>query len=80
MKEKVLRALADCGKPFAMLLPISILHVGFVREIIDMNQVQVIIPRRVHVRKSGQDVLPFKYLCWFCVGTKLPRDLIFVND
>ena len=27
-QEKVLRALAECGKPFVMLLPISVLHVG----------------------------------------------------
>ncbi|CAJ1416919.1 unnamed protein product [Effrenium voratum] len=80
MKEKVLRALAQCGKPFAMLLPISVLHVGFVREILDMQRVQAIIPRRVHVRKTGQELLPFKYLCWFCFRTQLPRDLIFLDD
>ncbi|CAE8677884.1 unnamed protein product [Polarella glacialis] len=80
MKEKVLRALSATGKPFAMLLPISILHVGFVREIVDMRQVQVIIPRRVHVRKTDQNVLPFKYLCWFCFRARLPRDLLFVDD
>ena len=38
-KEKVLRALAASGLPFAMLLPISVLHVAFVREILDMSQV-----------------------------------------
>ena len=27
-QERVLRSLAQCGKPFAMLLPISVLHVG----------------------------------------------------
>ena len=32
-KEAVLRALADTGKPFVMLLPISILHVGFMRKV-----------------------------------------------
>eukprot|EP00434_Breviolum_minutum_P013069 symbB.v1.2.011515.t1/scaffold777.1/size163462/6 len=80
MKEKVLRALAECGKPFVMLLPISVLHVGFVRDIVDMQRVQAIIPRRVHVRKTGEEILPFKYLCWFCYRTELPRDLLFVND
>ena len=35
-KERVLRALAASGLPFAMLLPISVLHVAFVREILDM--------------------------------------------
>ena len=80
-KERVLRALAACGKPFAMLLPISILHVAFVRDIVDMNDgVQVIIPRRVHVRKIEGSPLPFKYLVWFCVHARLPQDLIFVDD
>ena len=35
-KERVLRALAASGLPFAMLLPISVLHVAFVREILDI--------------------------------------------
>jgi hypothetical protein len=34
MKEAVLRALAATGKPFVMLLPISVLHVGFMREVL----------------------------------------------
>ena len=80
MKEKVLRALADCGKPFAMLLPISILHVGFVRDIVDMDEIQCIVPRRVWVRKVDGGELPFKYLCWFCSGCHLARDLLFVDD
>lgn len=80
VKEKVLRALARSGKPFAMLLPISVLHVSFVRDIVDVHTAQVIIPRRVHVRKHEGQELPFKYLCWFCSMAKLPRDLIFVDD
>lgn len=79
-KERVLRALAACGKPFAMLLPISVLHVAFVREIVPMDTAQAIIPRRVHVRKREGPELPFKYLCWFCVGARLGRDLLFVDD
>lgn len=79
-KERVLRALAASGVPFAMLLPISVLHVAFVREILDMEQVQVIIPRRVHVCKTGGDEVPFKYLCWLCYKTTLPRDVVFVDD
>ncbi len=60
MKGRVLRAIAASGKPFALLLPISVLHVGFVREIVPMEHVQAIIPRRVHVKKSDGDALPFK--------------------
>lgn len=80
MKERVLRALAASGKPFAMLLPISVLHVGFVREIVDMRHVQVIIPRRVQVKKSDAAAVPFKYLCWFCYKANLERDVLFVDD
>lgn len=80
IKERVLRALAATGKPFAMLLPISVLHVAFVREIVDVHAAQVIIPRRVHVRKHDGNELPFKYLCWFAVGARLPRDLLFADD
>merc|ERR1711924_503508 len=58
-KEKVLRALAASGLPFAMLLPISVLHVAFVRDILNMAQVQVVIPRRVHVCKTGREEVPF---------------------
>ena len=80
MKERVLRALAACGKPFAMLLPISVLHVGFVREVLPMEHVQAIVPRRVWVRKTDGGELPFKYLCWLCCRARLPRDLLFVDD
>jgi hypothetical protein len=80
MKERVLKALADCGKPFVMLLPISVLHVAFVRDIIPMDHVQAIIPRRVMVQKVDGQPLPFKYLCWFCCHAGLERDLIFVDD
>ena len=80
MKERVLRTLAATGKPFAMLLPISILHVAFVRDIVDMDHVQAIVPRRAWVKKRGDKELPFKYLCWFCSRTALSRDLLFVED
>ena len=79
-KERVLRALAATNKPFAMLLPVSVLHVGFVREVVPMQHVQTIVPRRVWVRKTDGDVVPFKYLCWFCCRARLSRDLLFVDD
>lgn len=80
MKERVLRAIAASGKPFCLLLPISILHVGFVRDIVPMDRVQCIVPRRVWVRKRDAEEIPFKYLCWFCCGTALERDIVFVDD
>ena len=44
------------------------------------EQVQVVIPRRVHVCKTGREEVPFKYLCWFCYRTQLPRDVVFIGD
>ena len=41
---------------------------------------QVVIPRRVHVCKTGREEVPFKYLCWFCYRTQLPRDVVFIDD
>ncbi|KAJ1620366.1 hypothetical protein T492DRAFT_602446 [Pavlovales sp. CCMP2436] len=80
IKERVLRALAQCGKPFVLLLPISTLHVAFVREALDMSAVQAIVPRRVHVRKSSGPELPFKYLVWLCYRTAFERDLSFLEE
>ena len=80
IKERVLRALAACGKPFCMLLPISVLHVGFVRDSVPMEHVQAIVPRRVWVKKVDGDELPFKYLVWLCCRAGLSRDLLFVDD
>jgi hypothetical protein len=78
-KESVLRALAATGLPFVMLLPISVLHVGYVREVLASEHIQVIVPRRVHVRKTNGERVAFKYLCWLCYRVGLERDLIFVE-
>ncbi len=78
-KEAVLRALAATGLPFVMLLPISVLHVGYVREVLASEHIQVIVPRRVHVRKTNGERVPFKYLCWLCYRVGLERDLFFVE-
>ena len=46
----------------------------------NLQHVQTIVPRRVWVRKTDGDVVPFKYLCWFCCRARLSRDLLFVDD
>ena len=51
IKTKVLEALVDSGKPFIMLLPITTLHVKFVRDLLDMTKVQVLLP--FFVPKNG---------------------------
>jgi hypothetical protein len=53
IKTQVLEALVDTGKPFIMLLPITTLHVKFVRDLLDMKHVQVHIPSRSSVAFSN---------------------------
>ena len=60
-KERVLRGLLETSKPFCMLLPLATVHAQFVRDICDMTSVQLIIPRKVMVKKRTQEALPFKY-------------------
>lgn len=77
-KERVLRTLEATGKPFVMLLPLSILHAQFCRDLLDMSQVQAVIPRKVQVRKRNQEPVPFKYLVWLCYKAKLEKDIYFI--
>eukprot|EP00928_Gymnodinium_smaydae_P035610 TRINITY_DN25028_c0_g1_i1.p1 TRINITY_DN25028_c0_g1~~TRINITY_DN25028_c0_g1_i1.p1 ORF type:complete len:305 (-),score=56.33 TRINITY_DN25028_c0_g1_i1:20-892(-) len=78
IKERVLRACVESGKPFCLLLPLSILHAQFARDLLDCSQVQSVIPRKVYVKKRNQEPLPFKYLVWLCYKTGLDRDLYFL--
>ena len=80
MKERVLRALVDADVPFCLLLPLGVLHTATVREILDPEHVQALIPRRCWVSKSGQREVPFKYLVWLCYKMRLPRDLVLMPD
>ena len=77
-KEKVLRALKETGKPFCMLLPLAVVHSVYVREMFDMTKVQLLIPRKVEVKKTNQAPVPFKLLLWFCYGMELERDVYFL--
>lgn len=78
-KEAVLTAIAATGKPFALLLPVSIVHVPFVRPLVPMDCVQLIFPKQAWVSKQDGGELGFKYLCWFCCRTALERDAIFID-
>jgi hypothetical protein len=80
MKEKVLRALVDADVPFCLLLPLGVLHTATVREILNVDEVQALIPRRCWVSKRGQKEVPFKYLVWLCYKMNLPRDLVLMPD
>lgn len=79
-KQQVLQGLKKTNKPFCMLLPIAIIHSAFVRDLFDMDKVQLLIPRKVEVRKKNQAPVPFKLLLWFCYNMKLERDLYFLSE
>ena len=73
------------GKPFAVLLPLTVLHSKLLRDVLDTKHVQAIIPRRVMVRKATspeekteEAAVPFKFLVWLCYRMELPSSLIFV--
>eukprot|EP00966_Prymnesium_polylepis_P170578 3943329-Prymnesium_polylepis.1 len=69
-KERVLRALVATGKPFAMLLPISVLHVGFVRDIVDADQARARKLCRVKEQSERGDA----QLSWVsCVACRCRR-------
>lgn len=78
LKTRIFESLVACGKPFVMLLPSSVLHSKMLQDLLDPQHIQCIIPRRVEVRKTNQDPVPFKYLVWLCYKTSLDRDLLFV--
>jgi len=80
VKVGILKALAQWGKPFVLLLPSSVLFAQYLRESLDMSKVQAIFPRRVLVRKSGQEQVAFKYLIWLCYDCELERDMMFTDQ
>lgn len=78
LKTKILTTLVQMRKPFILLLPSSVLFSQLFRDTLSSDLVQLIIPKRVTVRKTGDDAIPFKYLIWLCYGVKLPKDLMWV--
>jgi hypothetical protein len=79
-KEAVLRALVATQKPFCVLLPSSVVFSKLFRDTLDADKVQLILPRRVRVCKTGQAPVPFKYLVWVCYAMELERDLYLVGE
>ena len=79
-KEAVLRALVATQKPFCVLLPSSVVFSKLFRDSLDADKVQLILPRRVRVCKTGQAPVPFKYLVWVCYAMGLDRDLYLVGE
>ena len=80
MKERVLQALVDADVPFCLLLPLGVLHGAMLRQMLDPQHVQALIPRRCWVSKQGGREVPFKYLVWICYKLELDRDLVLMTD
>lgn len=82
IKERVLSELFQAGKPFALLMPTSVLQNKWFLERDQkdvLQKIQLVFPRRVRVRKAGQKgTTPFKFLVWICWKMELERDLVFL--
>jgi hypothetical protein len=65
-KDAVLRALVATKKSFCVLLPASVLFTQLFRDIVPTDGVQLILPRRVKVCKTGGPPVPFKQMAWIC--------------
>ena len=79
-KEAVLRALVATGKPFCVLLPSSVVYSKLFREALEPERVQLVLPRRVKVCKTGLAPVNFKFMNWVCYGMELDRDLYLVGE
>ena len=62
-----------------MLLPSSVVYSTLFREALDPAHVQLVLPRRVRVCKTGAAPVPFKFMAWVCYRMALPRDLYLVG-
>jgi hypothetical protein len=79
-KDRVLRALVGSGKPFCCLFPVSVLFTTLFREAFAGRDVQLVLPRRLKVCKTGGPPVPFKQMVWLCLGCELERDLSFIGE
>ena len=79
-KDAVLRALVATGKPFCVLLPSSVVYSQLFREVLDPARVQLVLPRRVRVCKTGLPPVPFKFMAWVCYNMGLERDLYLIGE
>lgn len=68
------------GKPFCVLLPSSVVFSRLFREALAPGDVQLILPRRVRVRKANAPPVAFKFMAWVCYRMRLPRDLYLVGE
>ncbi len=71
---------ASAGKPFCVLLPSSVVFAKLFRDLLEPAHVQLVLPRRVRVCKTGLPPVPFKFMAWVCYRMALPRDLYLVGE
>ena len=77
-KEKVIRRCVDLGRPFCLLLPIDTLERKYISILFKDKDFTVIIPKKrwKFINNGSKVTMPFRS-CWFCIGFKLGRQIIF---
>eukprot|EP00397_Hematodinium_sp_SG-2012_P038308 GEMP01041655.1.p1 GENE.GEMP01041655.1~~GEMP01041655.1.p1 ORF type:complete len:413 (+),score=84.54 GEMP01041655.1:50-1288(+) len=79
MKRRVLRALVQTKKPFCILVQMSVVQGQLVRDVLDMREVQLAIPRTVSAIAAGNTKpTACKGLVWLCYKIGLLQDVYFI--
>jgi hypothetical protein len=78
LKKQVLTRLKALGKPFALLLPASVLGTKMLSDL--FPDIQVLIPKgRISYLKGGEQTKGVWFASFFyCWKLNLPRDLVFL--
>ena len=76
-KKAILKRLVDLGKPFILIMPVSVLTTEFIRCVPDL---QIIVPpKRVQFLKDGEQTKHVSFgSLYYCSRIGLESDLIFL--
>lgn len=77
-KKEVLTRLKELGKPFAVLLPASVLGTKMLRSL--FPDIQLLIPNgRISFVKNGEQTKSVWFASfWYCWKLRLPKDILFL--
>ena len=78
IKEKVIRKCVSLNKPFALLMPCDTLERQYISTLFKDKDFSIIIPHKRFrfINQNTSVSMPFKS-CWFCVGFKMKKQIIF---